>query len=117
METSILTPTQRYAAAALFALALHQSQVHQTKPLNALVPLEEEPIGERVSDGKSASVSEDPLLWVHEKSGLLWHVFRFFFFFFFGMKRDYAFFAQLNPDLPNLAIFVLETGPGMQVHF
>lgn len=77
METSILTPTQRYAAAALFALALHQSQVHQTKPLNSLVPLEEEPIGERVSDGKSASVSEDPLLWVHEKSGLLWHIFRF----------------------------------------
>lgn len=93
METSILTPTQRYAAAALFALALHQSQVHQTKPLNTLVPLEEEPIGEGVSDGKSASVSEDPLLWVHEKSGLLWHVFRYF----LCVKRDYAFFAQLKP--------------------
>jgi hypothetical protein len=61
--------------------------------LNSSVPLEEEPIGEGVSDGKRASVSEDPLLWVHEKSGLLRHVFRYF----FCVKRDYAFFAQLKP--------------------
>ncbi|KAG6648546.1 transmembrane and coiled-coil domain-containing protein 4-like isoform X2 [Carya illinoinensis] len=77
METWLLTSTQRYASAALFALALHQSQVHQTQPLHHLVPLEEEAIGEGASDGKNASVSEDPQLWVHEKSGLLWHVFRF----------------------------------------
>nr|XP_023921388.1 uncharacterized protein LOC112032849 isoform X2 [Quercus suber] len=79
MEISVLTPSQRYAAAALFALAIHQSQLHQTQPLNSLVTLDEEPIeeGVTVSDGKNASVSEDPHLWVHEKSGLLWPVFRF----------------------------------------
>uniref|UniRef100_A0A7N2KSJ9 Uncharacterized protein n=1 Tax=Quercus lobata TaxID=97700 RepID=A0A7N2KSJ9_QUELO len=79
MEISVLTPSQRYAAAALFALAIHQSQLHQTQPLNSLVTLDEEPIEEGVivSEGKNASVSEDPHLWVHEKSGLLWPVFRF----------------------------------------
>ncbi|KAM3758598.1 hypothetical protein ACB098_01G056700 [Castanea mollissima] len=79
MEISVLTPSQRYAAAALFALAIHQSQLHQTQPLNSLVTLDEEPIDEgvTVSDRKNASVSEDPHLWVHEKSGLLWPVFRF----------------------------------------
>ncbi len=80
METSILLPTQRYAAAALFALAIHQSQVHQTQPENTLAPLDEEPIGEGViSDENNASVSEDPQLWVHEKSGLLCSVFRYSF--------------------------------------
>ncbi|XP_065620622.1 uncharacterized protein LOC112035795 isoform X2 [Quercus suber] len=79
MEISVLTPSQRYAAAALFTLAIHQSQLHQTEPLNSLVTLDEEPIeeGVTVSGGKNALVSEDPHLWVHEKSGLLWPVFRF----------------------------------------
>ncbi|KAL5778132.1 hypothetical protein ACOSP7_011058 [Xanthoceras sorbifolium] len=77
METSILTPTQKYAAAALFALALHQSQIHQTRPKNTLVPLEDEPIGEGASLGQSVSVSEHPQLWIHENSGLLLPVCRF----------------------------------------
>lgn len=76
MEKSILTPTQKYAAAALFALALHQSQIHQTRPWNSLLPLQEELIGVGVSIGKSISVSDNPQLWIHENSGLLTPVFR-----------------------------------------
>lgn len=93
MEISVLTPSQRYAAAALFALAIHQSQLHQTQPLNSLVTLDEEPIeeGVTVSEGKNASVSEDPHLWVHEKSGLLWPVFRYSFCCFFLLLYIYAF--------------------------
>ncbi|KAK1556036.1 hypothetical protein Q3G72_034898 [Acer saccharum] len=77
METSILTPTQKYAAAALFALALHQSQIHQTRHLDSLVPLEDEPIGEGASVNQSVSVSDHPQLWIHESSGLLLPVCRF----------------------------------------
>lgn len=76
--TSILSATQRYAAGALFALALHQAQIHQTRPLG-LSPEEdeEESARERTSSGSSSdSVSEDPDLWVHENSGLLRPVFR-----------------------------------------
>lgn len=93
MEISVLTPSQRYAAAALFALAIHQSQLHQTQPLNSLVALDEEPIeeGVTVSEGKNASASEDPHLWVHEKSGLLWPVFRYSFRCFFLLLYIYAF--------------------------
>ncbi|KAF2310050.1 hypothetical protein GH714_006328 [Hevea brasiliensis] len=76
METSILTPTHKYAAAALFALALHQSQIHQTRPSKPLQPLHEEPIGGVVSVGENISVSDDPQLWIHENSGLLLPVFR-----------------------------------------
>ncbi|KAJ9166023.1 hypothetical protein P3X46_020824 [Hevea brasiliensis] len=68
METSILTPTHKYAAAALFALALHQSQIHQTRPSKPLQPLHEEPIGGVVSVGENISVSDDPQLWIHENS-------------------------------------------------
>ncbi|KAH7521099.1 hypothetical protein JRO89_XSUnG0113100 [Xanthoceras sorbifolium] len=68
---------KKYAAAALFALALHQSQIHQTRPKNTLVPLEDEPIGEGASLGQSVSVSEHPQLWIHENSGLLLPVCRF----------------------------------------
>ncbi|KAK9220380.1 hypothetical protein WN943_009030 [Citrus x changshan-huyou] len=39
METSTLTPRQKYAAAALFALALHQSQLDRTRHSYSLVPL------------------------------------------------------------------------------
>ncbi|PKI69980.1 hypothetical protein CRG98_009583, partial [Punica granatum] len=78
--TSFLSPTQRYGAGALFALALHQAQMHQTRPLGMLDPDGEDdgPGEERPSSGSSSdSVSEDPDLWVHENSGLLLPVFRF----------------------------------------
>ncbi|CAK9157057.1 unnamed protein product [Ilex paraguariensis] len=76
MSSSMLTPAQRYAAGALFGLALHQAQIHQTRPLGS--PSDDDPTGERTSSGSSSdSVSEDPQLWVHESSGLLRPVFRF----------------------------------------
>ncbi|XP_038715199.1 transmembrane and coiled-coil domain-containing protein 4-like isoform X2 [Tripterygium wilfordii] len=77
MEASTLTSTEKYAAAALFAVALHQSQMHQTRPSDPVLPLDEEPIGEGASIGTSVSVSDDPRLWIHENSGLLLPVFRF----------------------------------------
>lgn len=77
MEANILTQTQRYAAGALFALALHQTQIHQTRQLNALLSLEEETIGDGASIGRTVSVSDDPGLWIHESSGLLYPVLRF----------------------------------------
>ncbi|EOY14915.1 Transmembrane and coiled-coil domain-containing protein 4 isoform 2 [Theobroma cacao] len=76
METSILSPTQKYAASALFALALHHSQVRQKRPTNALVSMKDEPIGEGASTHKTLSVSDHPQLWIHENSGLLLPVFR-----------------------------------------
>ncbi|XWS25856.1 hypothetical protein CRYUN_Cryun27aG0103000 [Craigia yunnanensis] len=76
METSILSPTQKYAASALFALALHHSQLHQKRPTNPLLSLKEEPIGEGASTNKTISVSDNPHLWIHENSGLLLPVFR-----------------------------------------
>ncbi|GAV72452.1 DUF726 domain-containing protein [Cephalotus follicularis] len=77
MEASILNSTHKYAAAALFALALNQSQIHQTRPTDPLLPLEDEPIGEGASIGNSFSVSDQPQLWIHENSGLLLPVYRF----------------------------------------
>ncbi|XP_031269065.1 transmembrane and coiled-coil domain-containing protein 4-like [Pistacia vera] len=77
METSTKTPTQKYAAAGLFALALHHTQIHQKRPSNPLVPLIDEPIGEGVEIGWTVSVSDHPQLWIHENSGLLSPVFRF----------------------------------------
>ncbi|KAL2542464.1 Protein of unknown function (DUF726) [Abeliophyllum distichum] len=79
-SSSILTPTQVYAAGALFGLALHQAQIHQTRPLG--FPSVDDDGGgsseERVSSGSSAdSVSEDPQLWVHESSCLLRPIFKF----------------------------------------
>ncbi|KAM0967710.1 hypothetical protein ACFX2A_016459 [Malus domestica] len=77
-EALILTPTHKYAAGALFALALHQSQVHQTRQSTPPLPsLKEETIGEGASVGKSVSVSDNDGLWVHENSGLLYPIFRF----------------------------------------
>ncbi|XP_062143976.1 probable lipase MIL1 isoform X2 [Alnus glutinosa] len=74
--TSYLTPTQSYAAGALFGLALNQAQIHRTHPLGLYTA--EEPADERTSSGSSSdSVSEDPELWVHQKSGLLRPVFEF----------------------------------------
>ncbi|XP_010316399.2 uncharacterized protein [Solanum lycopersicum] len=73
MSSSTLTPMQRYAAGALFGLALHQAHIHQTCPLG--FPSDEE---DRISNGSSNdSVSEDPQLWVHESSGLLRPIFKF----------------------------------------
>lgn len=75
--TSFLSPTQRYAAGALFAIALHQAQNNQTRPLG--LPSEDDSNMERSSSSSSSdSVAEDPELWVHENSGLLRPVFRWF---------------------------------------
>lgn len=46
-EASNLTPSQRYAASALFAIALNQAQISQTKPLG--IPTTDD----GVSDGES----------------------------------------------------------------
>lgn len=72
---SFLTPTQRYAAGALFGLALHQAQINRTQPLG--LSTGEEPTDERPSCSSSDSVSEDPQLWVHKTSGLLRPVLKF----------------------------------------
>ncbi|KHG10124.1 Transmembrane and coiled-coil domain-containing 4 [Gossypium arboreum] len=77
MEISLLSSTQKYAASALFALALHHSQLHQTRPTTRLLSLEEEPIGEGASNSSTISVSDFPHLWIHDNSGLLLPVFRF----------------------------------------
>ncbi|GMI78550.1 hypothetical protein like AT4G36210 [Hibiscus trionum] len=73
METSILSPTQKYAASALFALALHHSQIQQKQPTSPLLSLNEEPIGEN----DTVSVSDYLQHWIHENSGLLLPVFRY----------------------------------------
>ncbi|KAK2373023.1 hypothetical protein P8452_46198 [Trifolium repens] len=70
--SSYLTPTQRYAAGALMALALHQAQLHQTHPLGLSTDEFPSP-----SSSTSSAVSEDPDLWVHHTSGLLRPVFIF----------------------------------------
>ncbi|KAL7089828.1 hypothetical protein ACP275_12G002000 [Erythranthe tilingii] len=80
-STSMLTPTQKYGAGALFAMALHQAQIHQTIQLG-LPPAADDGGGgaaeERLSSGSgSNSDSEDPQLWVHESSGLLRPIFKF----------------------------------------
>ncbi|OVA20406.1 Protein of unknown function DUF726 [Macleaya cordata] len=75
MAIATLLPTHRYAAGGLLALALHQAQIHQTRPLGSST--DEEPNEERTSSGSSTdSVSEDPQLWIHENFGLLRPVFR-----------------------------------------
>ncbi|KAK1589111.1 hypothetical protein Q3G72_030575 [Acer saccharum] len=74
---SILAATQKYAAGALFAIALHQAQIHQTLLLGS--PAQEDSTDDRISNSSSSSdsISEDPDLWVHQNSGLLRPVFRF----------------------------------------
>ncbi|KAJ4876895.1 hypothetical protein Rs2_41913 [Raphanus sativus] len=66
--TSNLTASQRYAASALFAMALNQAQISQTRPLGT-------DHGVTSGDGDSISQDEEDL-WVHEVSGLLRPVFR-----------------------------------------
>ncbi|KAM6564691.1 hypothetical protein CsatB_024689 [Cannabis sativa] len=85
--TSFLTPTQRYAAGALFAFSLHHAQINQTRPLGSFFSSDDDdPSSDnRISSGScssststsSDSVADDPDLWVHEVSGLLRPVFRF----------------------------------------
>ncbi|KAM7251892.1 hypothetical protein ACFE04_023775 [Oxalis oulophora] len=93
--TSFLTPTQRYATGALFSIALHQAQIHQTHPLGLSPPPQtadddSAASQERISScssgsgssggggsSSSDSITEDPHLWVHQNSGLLRPVFRF----------------------------------------
>ncbi|GAB2219576.1 hypothetical protein Droror1_Dr00007213 [Drosera rotundifolia] len=77
MENWILTPTQRYAACGLFAIALNRSQVHQARVWSTLVSLVEEAIGAGMGSGGDGSVSDHPNLWIHESSGLLLPVLRF----------------------------------------
>ncbi|PIN26857.1 hypothetical protein CDL12_00401 [Handroanthus impetiginosus] len=78
---STLTATQKYAAGALFALALNQAQIHQTRPLGFPSHEDDDDGGmseERVSTSSSTvSVSGDPQLWVHQSAGLLRPVFKF----------------------------------------
>ncbi|KAI8541188.1 hypothetical protein RHMOL_Rhmol08G0042200 [Rhododendron molle] len=78
-SSSMLSPTQRYAAGALFGLALRQAQIHQTHPLgSSALSADEDPTADRISSGSSSdSVAEDPQLWVHDSSGLLRPIFRF----------------------------------------
>ena len=77
METSILSWTHRYAACALFSLALNQSQHHQWRLSSTLPSLDEEPISEGMTAAPSPTVSDRPHLWIHEQSGLLLPVFRY----------------------------------------
>ncbi|KAK6129585.1 hypothetical protein DH2020_036686 [Rehmannia glutinosa] len=77
-STSMLTATQKYAAGALFAMALNQAQIHQTLPLGFPSTADDgDPSEERLSSSSSDSVSENPQLWVHESSGLLLPIFKF----------------------------------------
>ncbi|KAL4372959.1 hypothetical protein HN51_006949 [Arachis hypogaea] len=71
--TSYLSPTQKYAAGALFGLALHQAHLHQTHPLGLHFYSDDD----QPSTSDSAAVSEDPHLWVHHSSGLLHPVFKY----------------------------------------
>ncbi|GMP32007.1 hypothetical protein CsSME_00005965 [Camellia sinensis var. sinensis] len=72
---SMLSQTQRYAAGGLFGLALHQAQIHQTRPFPSSSAADRIGIGIGISSSDSAP--EEPQLWVHESSGLLRPVFRF----------------------------------------
>lgn len=81
MSSSSLTSTQRYAAGALFGLALHQAQIQQTRQLGFPSDGNDDDdavsVPDRVSSGSSSdSVSDDPQLWVNESSDLLRPIFR-----------------------------------------
>ncbi|XP_057529288.1 uncharacterized protein LOC130807907 isoform X1 [Amaranthus tricolor] len=77
MASSLLSPTQRYAAGTLYAIAVHQAQIHQSIPLGLHF---DEYDHQRISNGSNSSndsVAEDPHLWVHPNSGLLRPIFQF----------------------------------------
>ena len=73
--SSNLTPSQRYAASALFAIALNQAQISQTKPLVTDHGGDNGDSEHGLTSGGD-SISQDEDLWVHEVSGLLRPVFR-----------------------------------------
>nr|CAB3502254.1 unnamed protein product [Digitaria exilis] len=82
-----LTPTQRYAAGALLALALRQAQIHQSVPLGAASPDDEERTssasggssasGSASGSGSGSDAASGTDLLTHESRGLLRPVFRF----------------------------------------
>lgn len=86
MAAALLTPTQRYAAGALLALALRQAQIHQSVLLGAPSPAAaaDDERASSASGGSSASsggsgedAADDAGLWTHDSRGLLRPVFRF----------------------------------------
>uniref|UniRef100_A0A453JDB2 Uncharacterized protein n=1 Tax=Aegilops tauschii subsp. strangulata TaxID=200361 RepID=A0A453JDB2_AEGTS len=88
MAAALLTPTQRYAAGALLALALRQAQIHQSvllgSPLTSAADDEERASSASGGSGSSSSTGgsgEDAeaaakALWTHDSRGLLRPVFR-----------------------------------------
>ncbi|PON51990.1 Alpha/Beta hydrolase fold containing protein [Parasponia andersonii] len=121
MEASLLNPNQRYAAAALFAIALHHSQVDQARPSTPLTSLAEETISEGVSIGKRASVSDEPQLWIHENSGLLLPVFRFLGVdnhAWHGLKETAGSSSQVRHHLGSFLSFLsdLKDGPSSEIN-
>uniref|UniRef100_A0A803L710 Transmembrane and coiled-coil domain-containing protein 4 n=1 Tax=Chenopodium quinoa TaxID=63459 RepID=A0A803L710_CHEQI len=85
MASALLSPTQRYAAGTLFGLAIHEAQIHQSRPLCVGSSHQnhiEDDDDQRISTGSSTtssadSVSEDPHLWVHPDSALLRPILQF----------------------------------------
>jgi hypothetical protein len=87
MAAALLTPTQRYAAGALLALALRQAQIHQSVLLGSSPTADDEEERASSASGGSGSGSsaggsgEDAEaaakgLWTHDSRGLLRPVFR-----------------------------------------
>jgi hypothetical protein len=83
MAAALLTPTQRYAAGALLALALRQAQIHQSVLLGSS-PSADDDRASSASGGSSSSsagsgedAADDAGLWTHDSRGLLRPVFRF----------------------------------------
>lgn len=64
--SSLLTPTQHYAAGALFAVALRRAHVHQTRPFD-VGPADE---------AQDEEEDDASLFWTHHSHGLLRPVFR-----------------------------------------
>ncbi|XP_062209595.1 uncharacterized protein LOC133911386 [Phragmites australis] len=75
------TPTQRYAAGALLALALRQAQIHQSAPLGGSPGDDEERASSASGSSSNGSsvgdAASDADLWTHDSRGLLRPVFRF----------------------------------------
>jgi uncharacterized membrane protein YgcG len=85
-----LTPTQRYAAGALLALALRQAQIHQSVLLGAHHHHDDDDEeqgrtstssgggGGSSSSSSNSGAGADADLWTHDSHGLLRPVFRCF---------------------------------------
>ncbi|KAL5713408.1 hypothetical protein ACHQM5_015485 [Ranunculus cassubicifolius] len=69
----MLTSTQRYAAGGLFAIALHQAQIHQTRLGSSILPTDEDFTQNHVPNRSvnCDSITQDSQLWIHENSSLL----------------------------------------------